>query len=57
MVVMWNHIMSIAENITNVEDASKVIAHILRELAKSEAMKSKQDTDDNGTTILVDTVG
>ena len=50
--------MSIAENITNVEDASKVIAHILRELAKSEAMKSKQDTDDDGsTTILVDTVG
>lgn len=47
--------MSIAENITNVEDASKVIAHILRELAKSEAMKSKQDTDDDGTTILVDT--
>ena len=31
--------------------------HILRELAKSEAMKSKQDTDDDGTTILVDTVG
>ena len=47
--------MSIAENITNVEDASIVIAHILRELAKSEAMKSKQD--DDGTTILVDTVG
>ena len=46
--------MAIAENITNVEDASKVIAYILRELAKSEAIKSKQD---DGTTTLVDTVG
>ena len=37
--------MTIAENgIKDVEDASKVIAHILQELAKVEAMKSKQDT-------------